>query len=141
MPHKLGPALEFVRSLDLPNDDYTIFGSGPLLIRGIIAEANDIDVVCRGPAWERVQAEGNLKYLDNHDVTVAEFLDGQVTFGTRWAIGDFAVDELIDTAEVLEGLPFVRLDYVIDYKTIADRSKDRQHLQAWREYCLRESQA
>ena len=131
-------ALDFVRSMQLPQGDYAIFGSGPLLIRGIIAATNDIDILCRGAAWERVQTEGELKYLDDYDVTIAEFLDGRVSFGTRWAIGDFAVDELINSAEMLDGLPFVRLEYVIDYKKIADRPKDREHLRAWRQYCHRE---
>ena len=30
-----------LRTLDLPTGDFAIFGSGPLLIRGVIAEAND----------------------------------------------------------------------------------------------------
>ena len=128
-------ALDFVRSLDLAPGDYAIFGSGPLMIRGIIAESDDLDVLCRGAAWKRVRAEGRLRHLAEYDVTIAEFLDGRVTFGTRWAIGDFSVDELIDTAEVLDGLPFVKLCFVIDYKRIANRAKDRAHLRAWREYC------
>lgn len=126
--------LEFLRGLNLPREDYAIFGSGPLMIRGIIESSEDLDVVCRGDAWDRVQSQGHLRYLDDFDVTIAEFLDGGLTFGTRWGIGDFCVDQLIDTAEIIEGLPFVRLRHVIDYKQIADRPKDREHLYAWRKY-------
>ena len=32
---KLSHTLDFVRSMNLPEDDYAIFGSGPLMIRGI----------------------------------------------------------------------------------------------------------
>jgi hypothetical protein len=56
--------------------------------------------------------------------------DGALTFGTKWGIGNFDVDELIATAEVLEGLPFVRLEHVIGYKKIRSSEKDIQHLEA-----------
>ena len=35
---------------------------------------------------------------------------------------------MIDTAEIIDGLPFVRLEHVIAYKQIAGRPKDLQHL-------------
>ena len=130
--------LDFLRSLELPAKDYAVFGSGPLLIRGIIAEADDIDVICRGEAWNRVQVDGELRYLSDYDVTIVEFLGGQLTFGTRWAIGEFSVDELIDTAEILEGLPFVQLQHVIDYKRIANRPKDLDHLRALSRHSARD---
>ena len=47
-----------LRSLDLPAGDYAVFGSGPLLVRGIIERAGDLDVICRGAAWEAAQRLG-----------------------------------------------------------------------------------
>ena len=44
-----------LRGLGLPAGDYAVFGSGPLLVRGIIARAGDLDVICRGAAWEAAQ--------------------------------------------------------------------------------------
>ena len=52
----------------------------------------------------------------------------QLSIHTEWAIGDFDVDELIDTAEVIDGIPFVRLEHVVAYKRIASRDKDVEHL-------------
>ena len=122
--------LQFVRELQLPAHDYAIFGSGPLLARGIIDAANDIDILCRGAAWARVRQEGDIRRLDKYGLSVVEFLEGLVSFGTEWGIGSFDVDELIDTAETIDGLPFARLEHVIAYKRIADRPKDALHLRA-----------
>mgnify|MGYP001823764143 FL=1 len=119
---------DLLRDLELPIGDYAIFGSGPLIVRGIIGASNDLDVVCRGAAWERAQELGPLAYLPEHDVNVVSLDGGALTFGTRWAIGDFDVDDLIDTAEIIDGLPFARLDHVIAYKKIAGRPKDIEHL-------------
>jgi hypothetical protein len=125
----LAEALSYLESLELPHGDYAVFGSGPLLIRGIIDNASDLDVVARGAAWEQAAAAGQLVHLSDHNVTVASFFDGAITIGTRWAIGDFTVDELIDTAELIKGIPFVRLEHVRSYKNLAGRRKDIDHLE------------
>jgi len=107
-----------------------VFGSGPLVVRHIIPSCHDLDVICRREAWEAVRRLGELKYLPDYDVNVVSLLDGTITFGTKWGIGDFDVNELIDTAEIIDSLPFVRLDHVIAYKTIRSSAKDLLHLEA-----------
>jgi hypothetical protein len=42
-----------LRTLGLPVGDYAVFGSGPLVVRGLTREYRDLDVVARGAAWER----------------------------------------------------------------------------------------
>lgn len=117
-----------LRSLGLPEGDYVVFGSGPLIVRGKIDATNDLDVVCRGAAWGQACNIGELVTLVEHDVDVVSFLDGAITVGTSWAYGDADIDELIDTAEVIDGLPFARLEHVARYKRIAGRPKDLEHL-------------
>lgn len=117
-----------LRAMDLPAGDYAVFGSGPLLARGVIEEAGDLDVVCRGPAWARAQELGEQVVLDE-GVVVVSACDGTITFGRSWAYGDFDLDELIDTADVIDGLPFARMEYVIAFKRIAARPKDVIHLE------------
>ena len=126
--------LQIVRDLDLPQGDYAIFGSGPLLVRGIIDQINDLDVICRGRAWDYAQVHGEPGYLEQFGVTIASMLNGRITFGTKWGIGDFDIDKLIDTADRIQGLQFVRLEHVIRYKELAGRPKDRVHLEAIERY-------
>ncbi|MFH1329521.1 MAG: hypothetical protein ABIJ48_02510 [Actinomycetota bacterium] len=121
-----------LRSLALPCGDYAVFGSGPLLARGIIAQAGDLDVLCRGAAWARATELGPT--VEQQGVPVVSLFGGAVTLGANWAIGDFDADRLIDTAEFIDGLPFVRLEHVIAYKRIADRPKDREHLRLLEAY-------
>jgi hypothetical protein len=59
---------------------------------------------------------------------VCSFFDGRVTVGTSWAYGHPDIDLLIDTADTIDGLPFVRLEHVAAYKRIAGRPKDLEHL-------------
>lgn len=119
-----------LRQLELPPKGYAIFGSGPLAIRDIIPACNDLDILCRQEVWDIVSKKGMTKFLSGYGVTVASFFDGAITFGTEWGIGDFNVGELIETAEIIDSLPFVRLEHVVRYKTIRSSTKDLQHLSA-----------
>ncbi len=125
---------DLLRSLDLPAGDYAVFGSGPLIVRGVIEPANDLDVVSRGAAWAAALKLGQLVDLPKHGVTITTFFDGALTVGTEWAFGDFDIDELIDTAEMIDGIPFVRLEHVVAYKQIARRAKDVEHLERLADY-------
>ena len=124
---------ELLRSLELPLGDYAVFGSGPLIVRGIIEATNDLDVVSRGRAWEHALSRGFLVLLPDGDEIVSCF-GGAVTIGRSWAYGDFDIDELINTADVIDGIPFVRLEHVVRYKEIAARQKDLTHLRLLAEH-------
>lgn len=118
---------DLLRSLALPAGDFAVFGSGPLLARGIIETAGDLDVICRGPAWDRAQQLGVMVELAD-GARIASAFDGAITFGISWAYGDVDVDSLIDTADMIDGIPFVKLQHVIDFKRLAGRPKDLAHL-------------
>ena len=120
--------IEQLRRVGLPEGDWALFGSGPLLLRGWIDRVNDLDVITRGAAWQHVK-----------EVGVAETFEGgrtmyqigeDLTFGNYWFYGDFDIDELIDTAEAIDGIPCVLLEHIVTYKQIAGRPQDLAHLAA-----------
>ncbi len=116
---------ERLRSLRLAPGEYAVFGSGPIAVRKLLAEVNDLDVIVRGDTWQRVKDLGTIVLKDD-DETVD--LGNGLTFGRSWGYGACDIDELIDEAEVIEGLAFARLAAVIDFKRIAGRPKDIEHL-------------
>lgn len=116
-----------LRRLRLDRTDFAVFGSGPLLAKGIIDTVADLDVIARGVAWHQALAIGRPVELEE-GVTVASFHDGAITIGTTWAYGQVDIDYLIDTAEMIDNLPFVRLEHVVAYKKVAGRQKDLDHL-------------
>ncbi|MGI9233946.1 MAG: hypothetical protein ACR2RD_09985 [Woeseiaceae bacterium] len=121
-----------LRQLRLPADRYAIFGSAPLAIRGIIPACNDLDILCKQDVWDIVSRDGVTEFLPEYHVTIASFFDGAITFGREWGIGDFNVAELIETAEMIDSLPFVQLEHVVRYKKIRSSDKDIEHLNALR---------
>ena len=85
-------------------------------------------MICRGRAWEAALDLGPMVYNPDHDVSLVSLLEGEITLGISWGIGDVDIDALLDTAEMIDVLPFVRLEHVVAYKRIAGRSKDLEHL-------------
>ena len=100
-----------------------------MLVRGIIQHISDVDVICRGAAWETVQRIGTLQYNDDYDVAIVTLNDGRMTFGNKWGIGNLDIDVLIDEAENIDGLPFVQLKRVVEYKLVRASRKDMQHIE------------
>jgi len=114
-----------LRHLDLTTVDYAVFGSGPIAVRGLLKRVGDLDVIARGEAWDRVKSIGEI-VMYGSDETVD--LGNGLTFGRSWAYGEFVIDYLIDSAELIDGLPFVQLEHVVEFKRAAGRPKDLEHL-------------
>lgn len=130
---EINELFDYLRGLRLPPGDFAIFGSGPLIVRRWIDATNDLDVVCRGDAWTRACETGNVSVDKRYGVSLASHCNGQITFGTRWAIGSFDIDTLIDSAEIIDDLPFVELRHVIAYKELRASPKDLLHLEQYRQ--------
>ena len=123
-----------LRALGLPTGDHAVFGSGPLLIRGIIDDVEDLDIISRGAAWAFAQTLGPILCLEPYGVDIVDLDNGLITIGTTWGIGTFDLDDLIETADIIAEIPFVRLEHVEAYKRIGGRPKDAEHLarlRAW----------
>lgn len=118
-----------LEQLHLPLGDYAVHSSASLVLRGVLEEAGDVDVVCRGAAWGQA-----LALVEAGSATLHEGgLDKQVRFGDDvelydgWLGAD--VEQLIDEAELIGGLPCVRLTAVVAMKEQLNRAKDRVHLE------------
>ena len=118
---------EPLMQVGLPTEDFAIFGSGPLIVRNVIAPANDLDGICRGEAWKPVKKIGSLQICDDYAVEITTLFDGSLTFGNKRGIAEFDTDALIDTAEMIGGLPFVKMRYVIAYKLARRAPEERLH--------------
>lgn len=115
-------------ALGLPVEDYAVAGSGPLFARGFIEGVGDLDVVARGPAWEKAVAMGTVDEAPEAGVHRVVLLDGQIEILDGWYPEVWDIDELIENADVIDGIPFVRLDVVAWTKGRSRRPKDREHL-------------
>lgn len=117
-----------LREFNLPGSQYAITGSGALGIRNL-REIGDIDIIVTPELWDilehkfGVTEEGCIKKIvfpggvieafGIHSYANKEEKDNCPSFLKR-----------ISTAEIIDGLPFERLEYVRYYKSQMGREKD-----------------
>ncbi|MDG4814042.1 hypothetical protein O7628_00790 [Micromonospora sp. WMMD956] len=122
------PYVQDLLSLGLPSADYVIAGSGPLLARGWISDPGDIDVVARGSAWRLACAHGQPTDAPYSSVQRLQLFGGHVEVLDGWFPELWPTDELIDEADVIHGIRFVRLAVVAATKRMLHRPRDLEHL-------------
>ena len=122
--------VKLVSELDLDRRDFVIFGSGPLLAHGLRQRIRDLDVVVRGTVWRRVCQYGMPAVGEINGAPMALFCGGQIQFSQGWVSEDWDTDDLIDRAEIIQGLPFAQLTDVLAYKQKLRRPKDLPDIEA-----------
>ncbi|MFC4034460.1 hypothetical protein ACFO3J_23715 [Streptomyces polygonati] len=121
--------LALVNEYDLDLSDMVIFGSGPLLAKGLRADIHDLDIVARSKTWCRVKRHGARSIGQANHARIAQFCDGRIQFSAGWVSDDWKAAELIDRAETIRGLPFARIENVLAYKQLLNRPKDQQDIE------------
>ncbi len=111
-------------SLDLPPDDFAVFGSGPMFIHGLREAVHDLDVVARGRAWQAVSDLAEVVRPDSGVGRKVVLFDGDIEVYDAWAPGEWDVAQLIESSEVCGGIRFVELRHVAAWKTKMGRPKD-----------------
>ncbi len=117
--------LALVDELGLDLGDMVIFGSGPLLAKGLRSDIRDLDVVARNETWRLVERHGVPSAGEVNGARMAQFRGGLIQFSSGWVSDEWKAAELIDRAEIIDGLPFARLVDVLAYKEQLNRPKDR----------------
>ncbi|MBB4947675.1 hypothetical protein F4556_003210 [Kitasatospora gansuensis] len=122
-----------LRDLQLPAGDYVVCGSAALLARGLRARIGDLDVLARGHAWQiattlarPVRPPSGHGWAVHHPTAAIEIVD-------RWT-PSWSTDRIITDADVIDGIPFMRLGDVLRWKEAHQRPKDLPDIAAIR--CL-----
>lgn len=105
---------------------YAVCGSGPLHVRGM-REAHDVDLIVSQEVYESYKAAGWKETLYPGDPGRPRALSfGDFDMGTTWSVGSYNPNpqKLIDDADDIDGVAFVKLSEVLEWKTAAKRPKD-----------------
>lgn len=123
------PLIKKLRMLDLPRNDFVLFGGAMMYVLGIKDEMHDLDIVSRNGAWKQAKNIGELTTALSGDERV-EFFGGEIeVFNGWWGTtfpGEFNRDKLIDTAITIEGYKVVGLEEILRWKKLMTREKDKQ---------------
>ncbi len=119
-----------LRKLNLPRDEFAICGSGPLAVREI-RDSHDIDIVVKKKLWEQLAKKYPVHQYD-YERNFIQIRDIELSEG--WFPLPENSDKLIETADVINGFRFVKLGYVMKWKKIMNREKDKKDIKLIEKY-------
>jgi len=115
-----------VKELKLPMGKYVLFGSAPLGIRGL-KDCHDIDIVVTEDLWNEYKNKGWKIKIMPHG---SQYLkNNEIELWRDWKPGQWDIERLIKEAEIISELPFVKLEYIIEWKKLNGREKDLKDIE------------
>jgi hypothetical protein len=132
------PLVQQLLSLELPPEDFVIFGSGPLLAHGIKDNVPDLDVLARGEAWRKATEFETPEPAPSGIGKVIRPFGDNIEIFDDWMPKGWDVNELIDKADVIEGIRFIPLKTVLEWKEFVHRPKDEDDIALLRKHLHQE---
>lgn len=122
-----------IAELDLPEDSYIVVGSG-ILAALSIRDSNDIDLIVTEEVYRYIESLGWEQGLWSNQIV---FKQDVFDIGNDW-YGKSA-KELLKTAQIIDGVPYLSLDDVYEWKKMKARDKDIRDLKLIDTYRLAHS--
>ena len=115
--------------LGLPAGKYALFGSAQLAAKNL-RPANDLDIIVKLELWDDL-----LKRFPQHVRYNPQRIHiGNIELFHDWMNLTSKIDEMIDNAEIIECLPHVRIEYLLEWKRHMKRPKDIVDIEMIEEY-------
>ncbi len=108
-------------------NDFAICGSGPMAVRGIRGPG-DLDIIIRKEVFE------NLKEREYKVSSDGILRIGNLEISDKWNPLDYDTNLLIDNADVIDGIKYVKLDYILEWKKKVGREKDKVDIELIMKY-------
>lgn len=124
-----------IKDLNFPATQYVIVGSGTLDALGI-RRASDIDIavlpelhkkLCESSDWEKIEKYGKI-FLKREGIDIIPSLD--------WSEYPTTTEEAIQSALIIDGIPFLNLQELKKFKRALGREKDFADIKLIDEYLL-----
>lgn len=115
--------LKELAALNLPKNEFAITASGCLAVRGL-RKASDLDIIVTDNLWNELAKKYPVTFglpCDVIRIGKIEFL-GNFSVYTDEKIAN--VKEQIDTADIIDGIRFVKLSLIKKFKEKLARDKD-----------------
>lgn len=126
--------IKIAKELDFSPEQYLVFSGGSLAAHEI-RPTDDVDMVVTPELFSRLKASNDWKYTSRYDGT--EFLDhGKVEIASKLEWSEYLVTlaEAKSREDIIEGIPFMNLSDVIQFKLAYGRDKDKDDIELIKEH-------
>lgn len=120
--------LDKLESMSMSKDEFVIYGSAPLVLRGLKEKNNDLDVLVKDNLWDKLKVEYpnniNGDYID---------VDG-VSFTHRSSDFFESMDSIMKKADVIDGYHIMNLEETVKWKEKTGNEKHIEDARKIRDY-------
>lgn len=118
-----------LNALEISKEQYLIYGSGPLAVRGL-RENNDIDILVTEKVWkELIKKHPTLDSIGIDDVPRKYIKIGHIEIDSLLGAYNIDVEKLFDDADIINGYRFMNLEDLLKYKIYLGRKKDLEDIE------------
>jgi hypothetical protein len=110
-----------LRTLGLPAGHYVITGSGPLGVRNV-RQISDLDIIVSTSLWDELSAKYGV--IEQNGLKRIMLPDGVTEALHEGLDTSESIQERIEQAEIIDGLPFEPLERILRLKLRLARAKD-----------------
>lgn len=124
---------ERVKKLHFPLGEYIVIGAGILEALGI-RDTHDVDIIVKPELFKKLKESKKYKEEIRWG---KEFLIGdtiEIGLKFEWENYSTTIEEAIETATIVEGIPFLNLEETIRFKKAMSREKDFKDIKLIEEY-------
>ncbi len=111
--------MDALKELNIPKDDFVIYGSAPMVLRGLKEKNNDLDVLVRDSLWDKLC----IKYPDNVNGDYIDINGVSFTRTSKGFLGD--IDEAICKSDVIDGYNILS---ILETKNWKEKVGGERHL-------------
>ena len=95
--------MDTLKELNLPKEEFVIYGSAPMVLRGLKEKNNDLDVLVKDSVWEKL----SIKYPNNINGDYIDINGVSFTHTDMNLLGD--MDDVIRSSDVIDGFHILSL--------------------------------
>ena len=111
--------MDKLKELNIPKEDFVIYGSAPMVLRGLKEKNDDLDVLVKDSLWEKL----SVKYPNNINGDQIDIDGVSFTHSDMSLLDD--VNDAISKADVIDGYHFLSLN---DTKKWKEKLGGEKHL-------------
>ena len=95
--------MDTLKELNIPKEDCVIYGSAPMVLRGLKEKNNDLDVLVKDSLWEKL----SVKYPNNINGDYIDINGVSFTHTDMNFLG--SVDDVIKKSDIIDGYHILTL--------------------------------
>lgn len=119
--------IQKIKELNLPIGEYVVIGSGILDVLGI-RKAHDIDIAVTKKLHREMRKTGKWKEEKRWGKIFLKNDVFEIIPELQWDAYDTTTEEAIKSATLIEGISFMNLDELCNFKKASGREKDLKDL-------------